>query len=138
ESGEISIAPADLGATLYNYLGRSLYSSDAYLQNARIHDFRIYSSSLSTADISALSSGSHALNEAQTALDLEIFANELVIPELDHVVSDLELPLHGDNGISITWTTSQPEIIANNGMVDRPAVGEPNATVTLSGLFEKD
>lgn len=138
ESGEITITPADLGPTLYNYLGRSLYSSDAYLQNAQMHDFRIYNTALSSADIATLSSGTVALNQAQTVQDLEIYADELVISDLDHVISDLDLPLQGDNGISISWTSSHPELISSNGVVERPAVGEPNAIVTLTAAFEKN
>jgi fibronectin type 3 domain-containing protein len=45
--------PSSLGATTQNWLGRSQYSADAYL-NGRIDDFRIYNRALSASEISTL------------------------------------------------------------------------------------
>lgn len=50
---QMSLAPADLGATTQNWLGRSQYSSDAYLKG-RIDDFRVYGGALGGAEVAAL------------------------------------------------------------------------------------
>jgi hypothetical protein len=56
-STSISLRPADLGRTLNNYIGRSQFSDDPYL-DANIDEFRIYNRALSPAEIQALASGS--------------------------------------------------------------------------------
>lgn len=47
------------------------------------------------------------------------------------VVSNLTLP-NSIFGATITWSSSNTDVIANDGTVTRPAAGEPNATVTLT------
>jgi hypothetical protein len=52
----MSLKPLDLGATTQNWIGRSQFASDPYL-DGRVDDFRIYSGALSAADIVALANG---------------------------------------------------------------------------------
>lgn len=50
----------------------------------------------------------------------------------DFVTSPLTLPATGTNGSQITWVSSAPAIISNDGKtVNRPAVGQADASVTL-------
>ncbi|MBO3744680.1 glycoside hydrolase family 127 protein [Streptosporangiaceae bacterium NEAU-GS5] len=49
----VTLRPSGLGATTANYLGRSQYSGDPYL-NGQLDDFRLYSRALSAAEIAAL------------------------------------------------------------------------------------
>ena len=46
----MTLSPDDLGATTQNWIGRSQYSGDPYL-NGRVDDFRIYDRGLSTAEV---------------------------------------------------------------------------------------
>lgn len=48
----MTLTPASFGGTVNNYIGRSQYSADAFL-NAVLDDFRIYSVALSAAEIAA-------------------------------------------------------------------------------------
>jgi hypothetical protein len=52
---KMTIKPSDLGNTTHNWLGRSQFASDPYL-DGRIDDFRIYNRSLSQVAIEALAS----------------------------------------------------------------------------------
>jgi fibronectin type 3 domain-containing protein len=52
-SNTIALNPADLGTTTQNYLGKSQFGADPYL-NAALDDFRLYSQALSAADIASL------------------------------------------------------------------------------------
>lgn len=56
-NNDIALRPADLGSTLKNYIGRSQFSADPYLDGA-IDDFRIYDRALTPSEIKALASGS--------------------------------------------------------------------------------
>lgn len=52
----MTLKPLDLGATNQNWIGRSQYATDPYL-NGRVDDFRIYSGALSAGDVLALANG---------------------------------------------------------------------------------
>jgi len=52
----MSFKPSGMGSTSQNYLGRSQYSSDPYL-NGSLDDFRIYTRALSASEISLLAAG---------------------------------------------------------------------------------
>jgi hypothetical protein len=52
-----AIRPADLGKTLYDYIGRSNFSWDPYL-DGNIDELRIYNRALSASEIRTLASGS--------------------------------------------------------------------------------
>jgi hypothetical protein len=53
----MTLRPADLGSTPYNYIGRSQFSDDPYL-DGDIDDFRVYDRALSPEEVQALASGS--------------------------------------------------------------------------------
>ena len=52
----MTIRPSDLGATNQNWIGRSQFSADPFL-DATVDDFQIYDHALSAAEIAALASG---------------------------------------------------------------------------------
>jgi hypothetical protein len=56
-SPAVTLRPADMGKTLFDYIGRSNYGWDPYLDGA-IDEFRVYGRALSPAEIQALASGS--------------------------------------------------------------------------------
>ena len=53
---DITITPADLGTTTQDWIGRSEYAGDPYL-NASVDDFNIYANALSAAQVTTLASG---------------------------------------------------------------------------------
>lgn len=53
----ITLRPADLGRTPNNYIGRSQFSDDPYL-DANIDEFRIYDRALSSEEVKTLANGS--------------------------------------------------------------------------------
>ncbi|HTY29664.1 MAG TPA: LamG domain-containing protein, partial [Mycobacterium sp.] len=52
----MALRPADLGSTVHNYIGRSQFSTDPYLDGA-IDDFRLYDRALTLSEIKALAAG---------------------------------------------------------------------------------
>jgi arabinan endo-1,5-alpha-L-arabinosidase len=52
--------------------------------------------------------------------------------------ANLELPLLGAQGTTISWQSSAADIISNSGRVERPAVGQPDAIVTLTATISID
>lgn len=45
---------------------------------------------------------------------------------------DLTLPTSGTGGTTLSWSSSAPGVLGADGAVTRPAVGEPDAVVTLT------
>lgn len=56
---------------------------------------------------------------------------------LNNIVSDLKLPKVANNGATITWKSSNPYVIDNNGKVTRPAFKSPDAVVNLTATITK-
>ncbi|MDD3034734.1 MAG: Ig-like domain-containing protein, partial [Bacteroidales bacterium] len=50
---------------------------------------------------------------------------------LNNIVSDLNLPVVGNNGSTISWITSDLSVVLANGKVTRPVLGTGNVEVTL-------
>jgi hypothetical protein len=53
QNTNMTLKPSSLGATVNNWIGRSQYAADGYLQGA-VDDFRIYGRALSKAELQAL------------------------------------------------------------------------------------
>lgn len=130
----VTISPSVLGATGYNYIGRSLYNGDAYLKNALLYDFRLYSKSLSSDDIELLKSELNALN---TSIDYNklVDLSESIVFE-DDVISDMDLFTDYD-GIAVGWVSSDADVVTAEGKVHRPAAGSASVEVTLTATFSK-
>ncbi len=57
---------------------------------------------------------------------------------IDSVTQDMTLPTTGASGTVIAWSSSNTGVIANDGMVTRPAVDAADASVTLTATIEKN
>lgn len=74
------------------------------------------------------------------AKDVESAKSALVIEykttgdNKDSVTGDLGLPIEGDKGVSITWTSSHPTVVSTAGKVTRQSA---DTTVTLTATLEK-
>ena len=116
----ITLTPGSIGGgtTTANYLGRSVYTADRYLKG-QVRDFRIYDRAV-TAD------EAHALGE-QTAAGRAAARRGSPRPGR-HVRGDREpQPARpaAAGGSAITWSSSDPAVVSNTGVVTRPAPRTP-------------
>ena len=61
-------------------------------------------------------------------------------PDLSNITTPLTnpLPSSGSNGSTITWISSNPSVISNDGQtITRPAFGDGNATINLTATITK-
>jgi hypothetical protein len=139
QSTTINLAPKSLGATAFNYIGKSSYAlnGDAYLAKTLIDDFRVYSTSLTDTQIAELSSSLINYNTAWYQLQINNFLTTFSFHDGQSINSNLSLPTSGD-GISITWSSSAPGIISNSGIVVRPVIGSEAQTVLLTATAVKE
>lgn len=137
KSGTIVNKPSNIGSTKYNYLCRSCYAGDAYLTNSMLNDFRVYNRALSANEVVSLASQKSGLDSALIIQPIIEAKTNLILNGLDEVVSNLNLPTSGGNGVTITWNSSNTNIISNQGTVTRPTLGSDTALVSLTATFSK-
>jgi arabinoxylan arabinofuranohydrolase len=137
KSGPIIRQPHVLGETAYNYIGRSPYVTDVYLLNSMLTDFRIYDRALSAPEVSDLDDSLTALNADIIMGQLAEAKDALELGNLDEVISEISLPASAQNGIEISWMSSNESVIANTGFVTRPAAGSSPVDVHLTATLQK-
>jgi len=144
--GIISLAKDNLTGTLYNWLGRSSWTTDAYLQQTLLYDFRVLSIPLTIGDINNGYDGFEALqttleklnvayteNPDYTAPELSTEMNNLTLGDLSAVKTNITLPVKGtDQSIDILWKTTNANLISATGVVTRPDYYNYNDTLTAT------
>jgi len=138
KSATIALKPGNLGSTSYNYIGRSLYSSDAYLKKSCLSDFRIYDKALSATEITSLAANLSNFNKSIIEQQLIEATNALTLSGLDQVITNIKLLPNAGNGINITWTSSNTSVISNQGEITRPAIGQSAISVDLTATLSKN
>jgi len=144
----IALPQAGRTGTLYNWLGRSCYTTDSYLQKTLLYDFQLLGVAMSQDDIKS-GIGDPAIPLTSMLDNLtSAYAedSDYVLPELTNeqenlklgglnaVTSNIVLPLKGtsDQTINITWTSTNTNLIDSVGNVTRPNYYNYNDTLTAS------
>ncbi|WP_340389912.1 immunoglobulin-like domain-containing protein [Paenibacillus sp. FSL E2-0151] len=135
-------------APFSGFIGKSIFSNDPYLQGS-VADFRVYDRALTEQEVGELYQQEGATHISKIRqLTVDDAANQLDISRYlgegdksaDMITRNVTLPTSGKNGVSITWSSSHPDVISNHGTVQRPAVQEGNvqakltATLTYQGV----
>lgn len=128
---ETSRTVSEFGTGLVGYIGRSTYSDVFY--KGSVDDVLVSSGAYSADQVAELYHLSERVPEAQTTAALQADADGVELPT--QTTTDLELPKTGANRSKITWASSAPGVIDAHGAVTRPAQGETDASVTLTGTF---
>lgn len=134
-SGTIDMTPSELGTTPYNFIGRSCYSSDVYLENAKFADFRIYSGAISVETLSELHQSIEPYNRITDSILVSLAISEIGVENGDSVKAALALLSTVGEGVSVEWSSSDNEIISADGIVFRPAAGNNPVAITLTATL---
>ena len=140
-NSSFALSPKDIGNTVMNYLGKSCYNGDAYLKGAMYDDVRIYNYDISARQIlDSIRNGN-----AATIQSLNRYADSISIAEkikeaqidlaTENLIADIELPDTYGDFADIIWTTSNANVITDEGHITRPAYGKPAATATLTATI---
>ncbi|MGC5167531.1 family 43 glycosylhydrolase [Luteimicrobium sp. DT211] len=123
----ITQTPAQIGepdgTSTRNYVGRSAYTADVSFKG-KVRDFRVYDRTLDADEVGAL-----AAPTAEAGADAALAA--LSLGDLSAVTDDLALP-KTSKGATVTWSSSDPSVVAADGAVTRPTAGKDPATVRLT------
>ena len=114
----------------HKYIGFNGPSYNGGYANFALDEFNVLSKCATSQEVVAMyaqQGGDVDYNTlAQAGLDAISFANT------SGITNNLNLPTQGNNGSTITWESSNPEVISTTGVVTRPEVGSPDAAVTLT------
>jgi hypothetical protein len=120
----MTLTPADLGATTQNWIGRSQFSADPFLA-ATVDDFQIYDHALSAAEIAALASGqagagnvaSYKFDEdsGETALDSSGNGHNATIVSVGNVSTPLWQPLPDGPVITVPAGSTRVPVTSTSG-----------------------
>lgn len=73
--------------------------------------------------------------QAAALLELQAAADALTLGDLSDVTEDLSLPTGTENGIQITWASSNTELVTNDGKVTLPTAEQGEQRVTLTATL---
>ncbi len=80
QNTSMTLSPSSLGNTTQNWIGRSQYAGDPFL-DGQVDDFRIYNRALSVSEVQSLASGSLLLSIDGTSIYLPILIKGADTPE---------------------------------------------------------
>lgn len=143
KDGELIVSNRDINYELSDiitegiangYIGKSLYTNDPYF-TGELADFKIFNRALNGAEVSTLKNEADELILPLTAeaLSYSYILNEN--KDENSVVGDLYLPSDLGNGVTVSWTSSNTEIISPTGKVVRPASDKENTEVNLKAII---
>jgi GH43 family beta-xylosidase len=120
---------SDLLTHTMNYIGKSAYGGDSLYQGA-VSAFRVYQEALPVATLAEIAATDAGQVASETASSVDLAA--VNAQSLDAVESNLVLPTAG----GVTWSSSQPGVVAADGTVVQPASDTAvtlTATATVRG-----
>lgn len=128
----------DPTAAYSGFIGKSIFGNDPYYKG-RVSDFRVYNRALTDTEVMALQTEASASVPKLNRLMIEDAASSLQASSYlaagdsaNAVTGNLTLPTAGKHGVALSWTSSNPQVLANNGTVTRPGTDEADAQVTLT------
>ncbi|MDQ0858832.1 immunoglobulin-like domain-containing protein [Bacillus sp. V2I10] len=140
----------DPSADFSGFLGKSIFKNDPYFKGM-IGDFRVYNGALSDEQVTDLYTETSSkiakinqlvINDASESLDIAEYLDSSD-ESTDKITNNLALPTKGKHGVDITWSSSNTEVVANDGTVTRPDKTESDveveltATISYEGLATK-
>jgi len=108
-----------------------------------------YTYGVTATGFNAITDGSVTVNGAAATVDITMTATvvepndaekvatakaNLTLGDLSAVTADLTLPTTQDEA-TVTWASSNTNVITNDGQVTRPVAGQPDAAVTLTATI---
>lgn len=126
----MTLTPSSLGSTANNYIGRSQYSADPYL-NGVLDEFRIYSVALSAPEIAATDAlgPNQALSTTSPPISIAPTAANLTLAwPLASAGFTLQSCTNLGSGGWVNVTSPAPQIIGGQWQVMLPASGSANST----------
>lgn len=112
-------------------VGANLFTDAPF--NGDIDELKIYDAALSAEDVKALD-----IDHLDSAALLQSAVNQLSLGDTSAVVDDLSLTASGPYASLVTWQSSNPSFVSNDGVVTRPTMTQGDQQVTLTATITLD
>lgn len=129
ENTKMTINPSSIGSTNKDWIGKSQYGDPNF--DGQIDDFCIYKRALAANEIAGMVTFS---DSDSVAVDRD----SINLGDNTNAKSDLKLPTTGSMGSTISWKSSNENVINNTGKLTPPAVGQPDTIVKLTATITKN
>ena len=116
-------------------MAKSSYTGDDYLDKTLYYDFRIYDEALPADSIVTLQVQRRLLDTLIYKDHVNTRLDSLQIENKDYITEDISLPQTAGDNITISWQSSNPSVISNSGVVQRPSYNSDTAFVTLTATL---
>lgn len=124
-----TMTPGDFAQSM-NTIGRAPYNDQLF--RGSVGAFHVYDRALSDTEVVALSEKDAAPHSEELSAVSATRLAALDLGDTSGVTGDLQLvTLYG-----VSWSSSDPAVVAADGTVTRPAPGSPDATVTLTATAQ--
>jgi arabinan endo-1,5-alpha-L-arabinosidase len=80
--------------------------------------------------------GSRMLDKSDEEIAEDV-KNELNLGDTSNIINNLVLPVDGTRQTTISWQSTNPEVVSEEGIINRPAPGSPNLEVILTATITK-
>ncbi|WP_299090241.1 immunoglobulin-like domain-containing protein [uncultured Metabacillus sp.] len=129
----------DPSAGFSGFIGKSIFKNDSFFKGM-IGDFRVYNGALTDDQVMELYTETSSkiakinqlvINDATESLNITEYVDS-EDESTDKITKNLALPAKGKHGVAITWSSSNTEVIANDGTVTRPEKTESDVKVELT------
>ncbi len=122
----------DFGTDLVAYIGRSSYHDMFY--KGGVYGVTVYAEELTQEEIQQEYVRDMPAEFAAAVMEKVKETITKSLGDISEVSGNLTLPTEGENGAEISWSSSKPDIIANDGTVRRP--DSQDADVTLTAVIK--
>lgn len=124
--GSVAYTPADIVDQSVNTIGRAPWP-DPLFQGA-ISSFHVYDRALSPAEVAEVSDSDAQPHAEELRAQAQAILDGLALTDRE-TSGDIDLPTA--NG-RVTWTSSNPDVVAPTGVVNAPLAGQPAVEVELT------
>ncbi|MBB3112897.1 hypothetical protein FHS18_004999 [Paenibacillus phyllosphaerae] len=128
----------DPAAAFSGFIGKSIFGNDPFYKG-RVSDFRVYNRALTDAEVTGLQTEASASIPKLNQLMVDDAAASLNVSDYlaagdstNEVTGNLALPTAAKHGVSLAWSSSNTQVLANNGTVTRPGVDAADVPVVLT------
>lgn len=134
-SSKVAASTADVKDQTFSTIGRSPWPDPLF--KGQISNFRVFDSALSDEQISAISEDDAQLHKDEISQSAQAILANLGLKDQSVATNYLSLPTQGGN---VTWSSSNQEVITNEGYVTQPSRdAQPievvlTATATVRGI----
>ncbi|WP_417762298.1 LamG-like jellyroll fold domain-containing protein [Shewanella sp.] len=112
-------------------IGANLFADAPF--NGDIDEVKIYDAALSAEDVKALD-----IDHLDSAALLQSAVNQLSLGDTSAIVEDMNLTASGPYASGVTWVSSNPSLVSNDGVVTRPTMTQGDQQVTLTATITLD